>query len=588
MRTGMGAFGLWVAVVLAGNSAWSRPAYAEPLYAGMAKARAAIQHVIIIMQENRSFDHYFGTFPGADGIPMNADGVPTVCYPIVFGQPQCVLPFHDPHDINAGGPHSWQASVSSIHGGAMDGFVVTQKGILTNCGLDTPRRAPCPPQLLPGLARNDAASYHTAAEIPNYWAYASNFVLQDHFFEPAEDFSLTAHLYMVSAWSAKCTNLSDPLTCYSDIQLTSADARSHQFAWSSAADLLDAAGVTWKYYFNNGAQPDCPDGEFTCPPDEVSGDPGVSGIWNPVSGFTTIQAKVAQSPDYLKVHNPPLIQFYRDLSKGHLPAVSWIVPDNLTSEHPSNGVQEGMEYVTAMVNAVMQSQYWNNTTIFVSWDDWGGFLDHEPPPIADYVVVNGNKTIPLGYGIRVPGLIISPWVRPQIDHQVTSFDAYLKFIEDVFLGSARIGAPGTVRPDSRTTIRESLTQISTRSGGNEPVGDLMNDFDFDQTPLPPMVLSTLIPTNFVGSIDKTGIYHFPLTWDPVSTGPVLGYNVLRTTTSGSGYQPVPGCSTANGAYFTGNACTDSTAVKGTAYHYILVIAPDGTTSPNSGEMDITP
>jgi phospholipase C len=570
------------------------PAGALHAQSQLAQAQAHISHVIVIMQENRSFDSYFGTFPGADGIALNAAGTPSMCYPLATGSSNCVIPFHDRQDINAGGQHNYSSSLTCIDQGAMDGFLINQITGSNACDPDGDDLN-CP-ALLAGLAINDAVGYHTSDEIPNYWTYASTFVLQDHLFEPVTDYSLMAHLYMISAWTATCVDRHDPMSCTSALGLNKNTIPERAFAWSSIADLLDGANVSWKYYLPNGAEPDCDDGAFTCTPNQMVSSSQQS-IWNPLPGFDSIQQKNAIQPTYIHTHVPPFDQFYKDINKGTLPNVSWIVPSANESEHPPNGVQEGMEYTTALINTVMQSRYWNSTVIFLAWDDWGGFFDHENPPIADYAPnPSGGTTIPLGYGIRVPGLIISPWVYPgYIDHQVVSFDAYLKFIEDIFLSSARIGALGTVRPDSRTTIREALTSIaqapSPGNAGGAPVavGDLLNDFNFSQAPLPPLILSTLIPTNFVGAIDAEGNYHFPLTWNPVTTGPISGYNVWRTTTSGSGYQLVAGCSLSGTTQFTGTSCTDTTAVPGTPYYYIITtIAANGTQSPNSAEMDITP
>src|SRR5262249_50707880 len=152
-----------------------------------------IRHVVVIMQENRSFDSYFGTYPGADGIPMRK-GVATPC----LSDPQstqCVRPYVDHADVNGGGPHGEGAARADINGGLMDGFV------------DQARRAPkgCAVATDPACANSanpDVMGYHTKSDIPNYWSYASNFVLQDHMFEPNASWSLPAHLFMVSEWSA--------------------------------------------------------------------------------------------------------------------------------------------------------------------------------------------------------------------------------------------------------------------------------------------------------------------------------------------------------------------------------------------------
>jgi phospholipase C len=117
----------------------------------------------------------------------------------------------------------------------------------------------------------------------------------------------------------------------------------------------------------------------------------------------------------------------------------------------------------------MRSPNWNSTAIFLAWDDWGGFYDHVPPPVVDGA----------GYGIRVPALVISPYAKHgYIDHQTLSFDAYLKFIEDVFLGGRRLDPKTDGRPDPRPTVRENAHIL----------GDLRKDFDFKQKPRPPLIL----------------------------------------------------------------------------------------------------
>jgi phospholipase C len=139
-------------------------------------------------------------------------------------------------------------------------------------------------------------------------------------------------------------------------------------------------------------------------------------------------------------------------------------------------VHQGQAYVTALINAAMKSPDWSSTAIFLSWDDWGGFYDHVPPPRVDQN----------GYGLRVPGIVISPYARQgYIDHQVLSSDAYLKFIEDDFLGSARLDPATDGRPDSRPDVRENAAVL----------GNLLNDFNFSQAPRPPLLLPTNPPTD---------------------------------------------------------------------------------------------
>ena len=162
-------------------------------------------------------------------------------------------------------------------------------------------------------------------------------------------------------------------------------------------------------------------------------------------------------------------QYFIAAKSGNLPNVVWINPNQTVSEHPPARVSDGQAYVTSIVNAAMTGPDWNSTAIFLTWDDWGGFYDHVVPPVVDEN----------GYGIRVPGIVISPYAKKgYIDHQTLSFDAFLKFVEDDFLNGARLDPATDNRPDSRPTVRENVPIL----------GDLTNDFDFNQSPRPPMIL----------------------------------------------------------------------------------------------------
>jgi phospholipase C len=423
----------------------------------LAAAQSKIKHIVIIMQENRSFDHYFGTFPGADGIPMK-NGVPTVC----INDPStniCVKPYHDPNDINYGAGHGSPYAVADIDGGKMDGFLKALKMSRKGC------KSADAPGCVDGKNGPDVMGWHDAREIPNYWAYAQNFVLQDHLFEPVASWSLPDHLYMISAWSAKCSNAQDPMSCISEINQPEKGLKSggdqEMNAWTDLTYLLHKNNISWAYYLTEGQEPDCANSQMSCAPKALK--LNVPGIWNPLPAFTDVH----QDNQLGNIKKTEV--FFTDVKNGSLPAVSWIVPENAVSEHPPASVHAGQAYVTKLINAIMQSPEWDSTAIFLTWDDWGGFYDHVAPPTVDQ----------LGYGLRVPAMVISPYARRGfIDHQVLSHDAYLKFIEDIFLGGARLDPKTDGRPDPRPTVRENVPQM----------GDLINDFDFTQSPLPPLVL----------------------------------------------------------------------------------------------------
>jgi len=424
-----------------------------------------IKHVIIIMQENRSFDSYFGTFPGADGIPMQ-NGIPIVCVPDPATK-QCVKPYHDPNDRNLGGPHGAPNAVSDINGGKMDGFIKDMRGGKIEACANVNDPACAHTDQMP-----DVMGYHDQREIPNYWTYARQFVLQDHMFEPNASWSLPEHLFMVSGWSARCAN-QDPMSCVNELSApegfslkvgqSGKPIKRPQYAWTDLTYLLHQAGVSWAYYVAEGTQPDCVDDAMFCTPRPQN--VGTPQIWNPLPYFETVRQ------DGQLGNIQTLSHFLQAAKDGTLPAVSWVTPNGKNSEHPQALVSAGQAYVTNLINTVMQGPDWNSTAIFLAWDDWGGFYDHVVPPTVDQN----------GYGLRVPGLVISPFARQgYIDHQTLSFDAYLKFIEDDFLNSQRIDPQTDGRPDPRPTVRENVSQL----------GDLIQDFDFSQPPRPPLVLPT--------------------------------------------------------------------------------------------------
>jgi phospholipase C len=432
-----------------------------------------IKHVITIMQENRSFDSYFGTFPGADGIPMR-NGEPTVCVNDPAAN-RCVKPYRDANDRNGGGPHGGPAAKADVNGGRMDGFIAQAEQGRRGC-LD-PDNPACA-----GAANPDVMGYHDGGDIPNYWRYAREFVLQDRMFEPNASWSLPAHLFQVSEWSALCTKHDDPFSCTNAVDRPGlppdfAPGRRRAgtvpiYAWTDLTYLLHKKGVSWGYYIVDGTEPDCEDDQKTgCPP--VRQNQKTPGIWNPLPYFDTVKNDG-------ELGNIQSVDRFLELArKGTLPAVSWIVPSGEVSEHPPSLVSRGQTFVTTLINAVMSGPNWKDCAIFLAWDDWGGFYDHVAPVSVD----------PNGYGLRVPAMVISPYARPGfIDHQTLSFDAYVKFIEDDFLDGQRLDPKKDGRPDPRPGVREQASQL----------GDVRSGFDFGQPARAPLILpehpkTTLIP-----------------------------------------------------------------------------------------------
>ena len=447
------ALGVAIAVSVAART--NEEVTARVLVANPEAGIHKIRHVIMITQENRSFDSYFGTFPGADGLPAG------VCLP----DPRdggCRRPWVDHHDSNGNDPHGEVPFDGDYDGGRMDGFVAEAERML------------CPPG--PASCRTDVMGHHVGSDIPNYWAYAKNFVLQDHMFEAPGSWSLPAHLYEVSAWSAKCRRTGVPMSCKSTIMPPERlPDRQTPFAWTDVTWLLHRHHVSWSYYLDHGG--------VTV---DLHNPRGVSVHWNPLPGFTDVHKDGQMSSIR------PLKAFYRQAKAGTLPKVSWIAPDFRDSEHARALVSTGQAYVTRLINAVMRGPDWKSTAIFLTWDDWGGFYDHMLPPQVDS----------MGYGFRVPALVISPYAkRGFIDHQILSSDAYLKFIEDDFMGGARLNPATDGRPDPRPDVRENASVL----------GNIYYDFDFTQTPRPPMTLkpcpaTTLIPTPLPGCRDQVALH----------------------------------------------------------------------------------
>ena len=410
-------------------------------------ARTKLKHLIFIVQESRSFDHFFGTFPGADGIPTNPPCQIDPQHPSA-----CDTPYPDHKAGNMGGPSTNAYQVQDVDGGKMDGFVESaEQAESGRCG---------------SHCKVDVMGFHDGTDLPNYWAYASAYTLFDHFYESVEAWSLPAHLALFSGWSASCTqpayqasqpNVDDCASSFDDQTWSPAGdgAAPTPYLWTDITYLLHQHAVSWNAYLDGGLGP--PIG----PPDTE-----VQGIWIPLGGFET----VVDDGQYPNAIGSTALDFRNQALAGTLPQVSWVIPNYLDSDQPQASIKTSQSYVTSLVNAVMKGPDWDSSAILIVWDNMGGFYDHEPPPFA----LDSE-----GPGLRVGSILISPYAKAGfIDHRIATTDSYLKLIEDVFLDGERISQSG--RPDPRPDYRDQAKRLS----------DLLDAFDFSAPPRPALVLST--------------------------------------------------------------------------------------------------
>jgi phospholipase C len=388
-------------------------AYAQsnpnPRLAGMQQ----IEHIVIIVKENHSFDNYFGTFPGANGATSGTISTGQV---VQLGQTP-----DSPPDID----HSYQGAVEAIDGGKMDRF-----NLLKNANVN-----------------GDLASYtqFNATDLANYFSYASSFVLGDAFFSSLKGPSFPNHLYTVAAQSgwaignppAKYHSWGCDAPLDSAVQIMSDDGEEFEdvypcFDFQTLADTLEQNSISWKYYA------------------PTQGQPGY--VWTILDAIRHIRLSPLWQANVV-----PTAQFAQDAASGQLPAVSWLIADFPESEHPPASTCGGQNWTVAQLNALMQGPDWASSAVFLTWDDFGGFYDHVAPPVADVY----------GYGPRVPLLIISPWVKPgYITHTTLEFSSILKFVEERF----------------------NLPALTER---DQDANDFIDSFNFFQTPLSPLVLTSL-------------------------------------------------------------------------------------------------
>jgi phospholipase C len=337
------------------------------------EARTPIKHLITILQENHTYDNYFGTYPRGDGLP------PNVCVPIDPSRPgrQCVRPFHigDNEIVSRDLDHSTATFGLQYDHGKLDGFIRA---------LDS---------------RNQdgrlALGYRDARDLPYYWNLADNYVLYDRFFSSAGAGSFLNHIYWVSGSAAGGYDRFPP-GGYPKL--------------TTIFDRLDAAGISWKFYVQNYEPKLTYRSIRNFPASRAS-----QVIWVPLLNIP----RFLDTPR-LRRHIVDLEQYYKDLHDGTLPAVSYIAPSG-PSEHPPSNLGSGEAFVGSMINALIASPVWKSSAFLLAYDDWGGWYDHVKPPRVDRY----------GYGFRVPGILVSPYAkRGVVDHTVLDFTSILRFIED--------------------------------------------------------------------------------------------------------------------------------------------------------------
>jgi phospholipase C len=335
-------------------------------------AATAIQHVVVIMQENRSFDNLFNGFPGADTVQVGMNGDTQV--------PLTVIPLGNGPDVDHSHTGWWQ----QWDNGKMDGF--------DNNGTMLPY------------------SYISPTETVPYWTLAQSFTLGDRMFQSNTGPSFVAHQYMIAGQSGNASENPNGGVWGCDAPSTETVAIIGPngtdlpgvypcFDYQTMADLLDAKGVSWRYY----APGPTTDSFFV------------------ISAFQAIR-HIRFGPDWQNDVISPETTVLTDIAAGKLAQVTWVVPSLNNSDHPG-APPYGPDWVASIVNAIGQSPFWNNTTIFISWDDWGGFYDHVPPPQVDA----------MGLGFRVPVIVVSPYAkRGYISHVTHESGGFLRYMEEVF------------------------------------------------------------------------------------------------------------------------------------------------------------
>jgi phospholipase C len=403
------------AIVAAGCSAASvLPARSVQ---GSTKTVPHLTHIVIVIQENRTFDNLFWDYPGADSSTTCALDQKGQCVPMIQ------VSLYEQYDLD----HSPMAFATDYDGGKLDGWDKEGTDAWSKTG-----------------NHYYAYQYTQQSDTVPYWQMAERYALADRMFQSNGGPSFPAHQYLIAGKSGYNDNpKGSPWGC---------DGLMPEcFNYQTLGDLMDSAGVSWRYYSPGG--------------DDVN----QLSIWEAYDAISHIR----YGRDWTNGDQATDKQFFMDVAGGNLPQVSWVVPTGPNSDHPGAGafgtgrVDEGPAWVASVVDAIGQSPYWQNTAIIVTWDDWGGWYDHVPPQQLD-----AN-----GLGMRVPLIIVSPYAQhgyvSHVDHE---FGSILKFTEETF----SLGSLGTV--DQRSNDLSDMFDFSQQPSGFSPFAH--GTFDINDTSPP--------------------------------------------------------------------------------------------------------
>ncbi|MGA8535176.1 MAG: alkaline phosphatase family protein [Candidatus Tumulicola sp.] len=395
-------------------------------------ATSPIQHVVVIMQENRSFDNFFHNFPGANGATYGyGHGVK---YPLQ--KIDLALPNQDPI-------HSHWEFLEDYDKGKNDGFDRQVYQFQTGKGCnDNPENHPkCWIYHTQEIWLKLAYSYVPETQLAPYWQMAKQYTLGDNTFSSNNGETFPSHQYMIAGQSSHASEVPSQMPWGCDapyeteyyLYYGSAHPRAfppavgHEVrggpdpcfplndnpssAYPTIADLLDGAGITWRYY----VQPHYHNGQ------------SVDSYW--LNAFAAVKA-IRYGPDWHKDISTPDTKVLNDIANGDLQQVSWVMPHKGASDHAGGGSGDcGPNWVASIVNAIGQSQYWNNTAVIIMWDEWGGWYDHVVPPQYPDPRTGAYE----GLGYRVPLIVVSPFAKPgYVSHQQHEVASTLHFIEQTF------------------------------------------------------------------------------------------------------------------------------------------------------------